>query len=625
MPRYYRSLWYAAVHAMRLTRAQLFFVAGALVVAGGVGGWRLRVRASGPPANARELPITFGENVAPLVFAKCAPCHHEGGAGPFPLTTYDEVSAKATDIADVTGRRFMPPWRAARGVAEYANERGLADAEIDLVARWVRAGAPRGDPAKEPKRPEFPDGWQLGKPDVVVDLPDEYVLAAEGTDVYRNFVVPNVVTRAHFVAAWEFRAGSRAIHHAILNVDRAGLARARDVADPAPGFGGMDVGDVQSADGFYLVWTPGKVPTPPDPAMGWRIDEHTDLVLQLHMQPTGKPERVRPKIALYFSPRPPTIPRFTLRVGDPPIDIPAGARDHAVHEELTLPTDVFVVSLFPHAHFLARRLETNATLPDGTTRRLLRIDDWDFAWQDEYTFATPVQLPAGTTLAVDIHYDNSAENPRNPSRPPKRVTLGEKSTDEMGNVTYQVVPVAPDGIHRLREQKYRREVLGARTARSHYNLANALADLGRTDEAIEHYRAALKESPQLGPAHFNLGNLLLKKNDLDGAIAEYRAALAVKKDDVAARINLGHALEKKGQSAAAITEFRAAIAIAPTSALAESSLAAALAAAGARDEAIQHFQRALVLDPNDARARADLAALNAPAGSSNPPPAPPPR
>ena len=172
-------------------------------------------------------------------------------------------------------------------------------------------------------------------------------LAEGGGDVYRNFVIPSPVAGLRYVKAWEFRPGSRTIHHAILNVDRFGIARKRDAEDPEPGFGGMDVGDVQSADGFYLVWTPGKAPTRPDPSAAWRLDPRSDLVLQVHMQPTGKSEVVRPSIGLFFSDRPPTQPRFTMRVGDPPIDIPPGESNHVVHAEYVLPADVKVMSVFP--------------------------------------------------------------------------------------------------------------------------------------------------------------------------------------------------------------------------------------------------------------------------------------
>ena len=183
----------------------------------------------------------------------------------------------------------MPPWKALPGVA-YANERRLGDADIATLARWAEARAPIGDRAAIPPAPAFADGWTLGKPDVVIELP-AYQLPAGGGDDYRNFVVRAPVATSRWVAAWEFHANGRAIHHAIVNLDRNGFARKRDGVDGTPGYAGMEPGDVQAPDGFYLVWTPGQAPTAPSPGQAWRIDGETDLVVQLHLQPTGKPER----------------------------------------------------------------------------------------------------------------------------------------------------------------------------------------------------------------------------------------------------------------------------------------------------------------------------------------------
>src|SRR5262249_9294895 len=158
----------------------------------------------------------------------------------------------------------------------------------DMLARWIADGTPRGD-GDAPPPPVWPTGWTLGEPDAIVELPEAYTLRADGKDEYRNFVIPAPVRGNHFVSAWDFKPGTRVIHHAIVNIDRMGLMRERDAKDPGPGFAGMDPGNVQSADGFYLVWAPGKIATPPDPSIAWRIDEKTDLVLQLHMQPSGKP------------------------------------------------------------------------------------------------------------------------------------------------------------------------------------------------------------------------------------------------------------------------------------------------------------------------------------------------
>jgi Flp pilus assembly protein TadD len=551
----------------------------------------------GSGAGRGKVGPTFVRDIAPIVYAKCAPCHHTGGVGPFSLLEYDDVVDHARDIRRVTSTRFMPPWKPARGVAEYANDRSLSAEQIALLARWVDGGEELGDSRELPPPPTFPQSWQLGEPDIVV-APEPYELHADGPDVYRNLVIPAPVLRRRFVAGWELRAGTKVLHHAILNIDRIGLARLKDAQDPGPGFGGLDPGNVQSPDGLYLVWTPGRVPQlSPDTA--WRIDEHTDLVLQLHMQPSGKPETVQPKIGLFLTDQPPTRQPFVLRIGDPPIDIAPGDPHYVIESSYVLPTDVEVLSVFPHAHYVARGMRSWATLPDGTERGLLRIDDWDFAWQDQYTFARPMALPAGTTIRMEFIYDNSPANPRNPSHPPRRVRTGERSVDEMGNVTFQVVPTERGGMALLRVSRYRLMLAGDDTARNRYNLANALADLGQTDQAIEHYRRAIALDPALAPARFNLSNLLAARGDVDGAIDELERALKVKPDYMDAHVNLGNALQQKGRPNEALDHYRAAVHANGGSALAHASLGLALARSGDLDGSIEQFRASVAIDPND--------------------------
>jgi hypothetical protein len=505
--------------------------------------------------------VTFTRDVAPLVYARCAPCHHAGGAAPFSLIGYDEVRARARQIARVTERRYMPPWKAVGHPVAYANDRGLTDEEIARLHRWAEAGAPRGD-GDVPPPPRFTAGWQLGTPDVTIELPAPYALAADGPDVYRNFVLPSGVTGARFVKAWELQPRSPTVHHAILNLDRHGFARARDAADPGPGYAGMDPGEVQAPDGFYLVWTPGQPPTPPADGMAWPLDAATDLVLQLHMQPSGKPEAVAPVIGLYFADGPPTRARFTLRIGDGPIEIAPGAR-FTMRDRFVLPVDVELLALFPHAHYLAQKMRAWAVEPDGAVRSLLAIDDWDPRWQSDYVLLRPLPLGRGSRLEMEFIYDNSESNPRNPNRPPARVVTGERSVDEMGNITLQLgVPAARDKLL-LREAKYRAQTERGGNARSHYNLGNALGELGRPGEAAAEYRRALALDPALMPAQLNLGGALMAEGRLDEAIAQLERVIALAPGSAPAHSNLGDALAQKGQLDRAIARYREALALDP--------------------------------------------------------------
>jgi hypothetical protein len=495
-------------------------------------------------AACRRPAPTFARDVAPILFARCAPCHHDGGAAPFALTSYDDAARRAAQIAKVTARRYMPPWKALPGdgadrAPRFANERRLGDGEIAILQRWAEARAPEGERAATPAAPTFAGGWQLGKPDAVVELP-AYPLAAGGPDDYRNFVVRAPVTATRFVAAWEFHANGRAIHHAIVNLDRNGFLRARTSSDGKPGFPGMEASDAQSPDGFYLVWTPGQPPTPPADGQAWRLDAQTDLVVQLHLQPTGKAETVQPTLALYFTARAPTVPRITVRAGDLPIDIAPGAR-FVMRDAFTLPVAAEVLALFPHLHYLGRTVRVRARLPDGSDRALLAIDDWDPAWQDKYVLATPLPLPAGAQLAIELGYDNSRANPRNPHDPPVRVQTGERTVDEMGNVTFELRLASERDKRMVREAKYRREVERGGGARAWYNLGNTLGEQQRFGEAIAAYRRAIELQPSLLPAHANLGRALFVSGDVAGAVRAYEAALAIDPNNERVRAMLAEA------------------------------------------------------------------------------------
>jgi hypothetical protein len=486
---------------------------------------------------------TFAREVAPIIFARCTPCHRAGGAGPFTLGSYDDVARRATQIARATARHIMPPWKASADVG-YANARRLSDGEVETIRRWVEAGAPLGDASAVAAPPRFASGWQLGTPDAVVEMPP-YELRAGGTDEYRNFVLRAPVAATRWVAAWELRANGRAIHHAIVNLDRNGLARKRDGADGRAGYPGMEPGDVQAPDGFYLVWTPGQTPTPPVAGQAWRIDGETDLVLQLHMQPTGKVESVRPSIALYFTAVAPTVPRMTWRIGDRPLDIPPG-ETYEMRDETRLPVDVELLTIFPHLHYLGRTVRVWARFPDGGERPLLAIDDWDPAWQEKYVLAEPLRVPAGATLAMALGYDNSEGNPRNPNQPPARVHTGERSVDEMGNVTFELRLANEGDKVRLREAKYRREIArGGGGAHAHYNLGNTLAEQGRFGDAVAAYRRALAIAPSLLPARANLGRALLMSGDTKAAIVEFEAALKIDPANARVRAQLDDARRKR--------------------------------------------------------------------------------
>ncbi len=398
-----------------------------------------------------EPEITYTRDVAPILFENCGACHRPGGAGPFSLLSYRGAKQRAKQIAQVTEDRYMPPWLPEPGFVELQGERRLSDGEIDTLRRWAEAGAPEGAPEDLPRVPEWPSGWALGEPDLIVESPP-FKLVAEGADVFRNFVLPLEVPAVRYVRAVEFRPEDpRVVHHAVMQVDRTGSTRRLDAADPGPGYGGMFLGASERPDGHFLGWTPGHFPREAPEGLAWRLEPGMDLVLQLHMPPSGKPEIVRSQVGLYFTGEPPKREMFGLLLGTEEIDIPAGESDYVVEDRFTLPAQVSAFGVYPHAHYLGKSLHAWAEMPGGERRWLIRIDDWDFDWQDEYRYQAPIRLPAGTPVVMRYTYDNSAANPQNPHHPPRRVTYGPESADEMAFLLLQTLPDRPEDLPRLQE------------------------------------------------------------------------------------------------------------------------------------------------------------------------------
>jgi len=394
--------------------------------------------------------ITFSEHVAPIVYQNCVTCHRPGEAAPFSLISYDDVKKRGALIATVTKARYMPPWHAAHDFGEFADERRLTDQQIATIGAWVQQGMPQGDISKMPKLPQFAEGWHLGKPDLILEMPVGFDLPASGPDVFRNFAIPTGLKEDKWVRAVEFRPSTRkAAHHALFAWVAGGSTARLDGADGKPGFGGMGTVGVtpgQASSGGLGGWAVGGTPQfiPGDLAMA--LPKGSDFLLQMHFHLTGKPETEKAVVGLYFSDKAPD--RKLLSVGAPGlfgfgsgIDIPPGEKNYTIRDSFTVPVDVKAYSAVAHAHYLARDMKATATLPDGFTKPLIWIPDWDFNWQETYNYKEPFLLPKGTRIDVSLTYDNSAGNPRNPSNPPKRAQFGEESFDEMGAVAVMVTTV----------------------------------------------------------------------------------------------------------------------------------------------------------------------------------------
>jgi mono/diheme cytochrome c family protein len=402
--------------------------------------------ASAPSAQRRGAP-TFADAVAPILYENCVTCHRAGEAAPFPLVTYDDVVKRAKVIAEVTESRYMPPWHAERGYGHFVGERGLTPEQIRTIADWVKSRMPRGDPRRAPRLPTFTEGWQLGTPDLILEMAAAYEVPADGPDIYRNFVLPTGLSDDKWIKAVEYRPGARrVVHHALFQFAKGGALAKTDGADGRPGFKGLTpvpfFPGLQPA-GELGGWTVGATPRALPAGLARLLPKGSDIVLQLHLHPTGKVERERSMIGLYFADRPserkimtPAIPGLFGLLAK--IDIPPGEKAYTITGRYVVPVDMHAISVDAHAHYLGKDMKATATLPDGSTVPLLWIRDWDFNWQDRYIYREPVGLPKGTRIEVSITYDNSADNPRNPSNPPQRVMWGVQSTDEMGVVRFEM-------------------------------------------------------------------------------------------------------------------------------------------------------------------------------------------
>lgn len=394
------------------------------------------------PLAAQNPPVTFNRHIAPIIYSHCSECHRPGEAAPFPLLSYENVLKKGATIAKATHSRFMPPWKPEPASFPYRDERRLADSEIELIQSWVKSGMPEGDAADRIKPPKFSSGWRLGEPDLIVEMPEAYHVPPDGPDIYRNIAVPLGLTDEKWLTAIDMRPSARSVvHHVLYFADPKGLAHDKSRQGTEPGFSGMRASGATVPLGG---WAVGAQPHFFPAGLALHVPKGSDLVVQYHFHPSGKPEAEKSLIGLYFAKKAPD--RTLTRIQMPPVyslfsglDIPAGQKDFVIRDSYTLPVAVDGIGVGAHAHYLARQLKMTATLPDGSVKTLLAIKDWDFAWQDRYFFEKPAFLPAGTRLEVDIHWDNSGENPHNPSSPPVRVTWGEESKDEMGSISLMAV------------------------------------------------------------------------------------------------------------------------------------------------------------------------------------------
>ena len=544
------------------------------------------------PASAQN--VTFTKDIAPIVFTSCVSCHRQGGPAPFSLTTYDEVRRRATQIATVTKSRFMPPWKVEPGVGHFVGQDPLTEAQIASLDTWAKNGTPQGDPAALPPVPQLPAGWLLGQPDLIVKPSRAYTLQTQPNDAFRIFAIRLPVTKRTYVRGIEFHPGNgRVVHHANIRIDRTPATRQLDEADPLPGYDGLMPRSAEYPDGHFLGWTPGQVAPLVGPDLAWTLDPGSDLVVQLHLQPSGAVEQVLPEIGLYFSDRAPTRTPTILRLGSQSIEIPPGEPRYVIRDAYTLPVDADLLAIQPHAHYRAREIRGTALFPDGTSRLVMHITDWDFRWQHVYREVTPIRLPKGTRLSMEYTYDNSADNVRNPQLPPAKVYWGQRSKDEMGDLWFQLLATNERDRELMREQ---------------INTKMAVED-------IAGYETMLHVDPKDAELHDDVALLYMGVGQMASAVRHFEASVTLKPDSAAAHFNLGTALAQAGRLPEAVTALRAAIERRPGYALAHGNLGQVLLAQGKTGDALKHLQEAVRLDAANPQALSGLAEAYAASGS----------
>ncbi len=585
--------------------------------------------------------ITWHAHVQPLMNRTCGDCHNSvKRSAPFSLSTYEQVRKRAEQIVEVTQSRYMPPWLPSNSDVRFKHDRSLKPAEVSMISSWVRNGTPEGQPteAAAHQRPATPTiesaRWKLGEPDLILKPREPYELHEDGAEVFWNFVLPVSIETLKYVEAIEILPGNyRAVHHIVGFVDRTGSSRRRELKNG--GFEGMEFGAAEIPASPSMLWSPGKEPAMATTGISWDVDSQTDIILQMHLFPTGKKETVHPEIGFHFAPQPPTGHPVSIMLEAANIDIPAGGAT-TVTDRFELPVEVQLLSLYPHAHYLGKSVRLTATLPGGKSMVLLNIDDWDFNWQDEYKLAAAHRLPPKTILEMTWAYDNSADNVRNPNSPPRRVELGNRSTDEMGSLLVQVLcqnaadqekldesrwkqkllalpqhTIANQNLGNLYEsrgdhvralQHYRRVVdVTPRDSTAHNNLAATLAAIGDDKLAERHFRLAIQLNPENALAHNDWGATLMRTGRVDEAITKLEKALQIWPNFPEARVNLGEAELRRGDAVAAVKHFQTAAKESPNYALAHFNLGTVLMSQQRFAEAEQSFR-------NAARCDADFAA-----------------
>lgn len=389
--------------------------------------------------------ITFTEHIAPIIHQNCTPCHRPGEAGPFSLITYEDISKRGKFIQKVTESRYMPPWRADHDFAQFKDVRKLTIGQISLIRLWVQDGMPQG-PKTELQIPDFQVGTQLKeKPDLSLKLNRPFKIPTNNKEEYFLFSLPTNLKENKLVKAIEFRAGNkRLVHHSRISVDTTHIMRVTDgksIDDSTI----AEYGKIKMKDEFWSGWVPGNNPIMYQEGVAKQLIASSDLLINIHYAPNLLLNEIdSSSVNLYFAKEPIKydLRTFILRENDitnQPFEIPADTVITFYAKSVEIPYEITMLSVQPHMHLLGKSLRSFAITPGGDLIPLIKISNWDFDWQMTYQYKEEQKIPFGSIIYAEVTYDNTAKNPRNSFSPPRKITSGWNSTQEMFNLIFQYI------------------------------------------------------------------------------------------------------------------------------------------------------------------------------------------
>jgi peroxiredoxin len=383
---------------------------------------RSETKITGCVINKIEKPllkrkVTYAKDVAGILQRRCQECHRPGQVGPFSLLTFEQAKHWSDTIRDVVSEERMPPWHADPHSGPFSNDRRLTVREKDLILAWIEQGCPKGNDKDLPPPAQFPEGWAIGKPDLIFQMPEEETIPATGVIPYKYYEVDPGFTEDVWIQAAEARPGNRKVLHHVV------------VYTQTPG---KQIFEKDGATSMLVGWAPGDMPAILPEGIARRVPAGSKLRFELHYTPSGQEEKDRSSVGVILAKYPPRREAQVNILAKWKFEIPPGAPAHKGQASYTFPADAQILSVMPHMHWRGVRAFYEAKHPDGRTEILLSVPAYDFNWQSVYRFAKPVSVAKGTVVTFTGFWDNSADNPSNPD-PTRAVPWGHQTWDEMLN------------------------------------------------------------------------------------------------------------------------------------------------------------------------------------------------